>query len=217
MLLYNGQGHVELIDHMGSDISVVKAARVSIGKGSKGEEADAKLIRFLMRERHTSPFEHCLLTYSFKVPLFVARQHMRHRTWSFNEISRRYTSEDLAFWSPEKFRAQATRNLQCSNGFIADHDVTMATAAFEQAVEKAVKAYYALLDMGICREQARAVLPQGMMTRYYGTVNLHNLMHFLGLRRGSHAQPEIRVMAEACLELARPLFPVSIEAWEGKS
>ncbi len=211
--LYGGVGYAQLVNAMGDDKSVVNAARVSIGGEATDRERDAKLIRFLAKHKHTSPFEHVVFSFRVRVPLFVARQHMRHRTQSYNEISRRYTAEDMAFWTPDAFRAQASKNLQCSDGFISDRDVEMVAKAWEDSVASSLRAYNVLLEMGVAREQARGVLPQSMMTSYYCTVNMLNLFKFLHLRLDEHAQPEIQELARAMRDLARETAPDSFGAW----
>ncbi len=219
-------GSVEYIDHMGSDLSVVNAARVSFGvEKDKLDEKDTKLINYLMQHNHTSPFEHCVVTMRFTVPLFIRSQHHRHRTWAYNEISRRYTSVDMKFYSPPAFRTQHKSNRQASNNELIDPTLNSSYIAigFEDASKavamhnnRSLGLYNALIDAGVCREQARGVLPQNLYTEYYGSVNLHNLFKFIGLRSHDGAQWEIQQVAKACLSIALKHFPVATEAYMKK-
>ena len=219
-------GSVEYIDHMGSDLSVVNAARVSFGvEKDKLDEKDTKLINYLMEHNHTSPFEHCVVTMRFTVPLFIRSQHHRHRTWAYNEISRRYTSVDMKFYSPPAFRTQHKSNRQASNNELIDPTLNSSYIAigFEDASKavamhnnRSLGLYNALIDAGVCREQARGVLPQNLYTEYYGSVNLHNLFKFIGLRSHDGAQWEIQQVAKACLNIALKHFPVATEAYMKK-
>ena len=221
-------GTVEYVDHMGSDLTVVNSARVSFGKHKeKLDEKDKKLIQYLVNHKHTSTFEHNLITYRFVVPLFVRSQHHRHRTWSYNEISRRYTDADLRFYEAEKFRTQHKSNRQASNLDSIDPDIEVRVGQGETSgfyygpASKAIKAYHkdalrlfdCLLEAGVCREQARGVLPQNLYTEYYGTTNLNNLLKFVELRTHEGAQWEIQKVAEACLNIAENIFPESVSAW----
>jgi len=214
-------GSVEYVQHMGDDLTIVNAARVSFGKQKEVIDAkDKKLIKYLIQNRHTSTLEHNIVTFRFKVPLFVRGQHHRHRTWSYNEISRRYTAENLEFFEPLTFRTQHKSNRQASNDeeqinpFIGDVKPSLVPAkgitacnAVRQHHANSLKLYHDLLTAGVCREQARGVLPQNLYTEYYGTCNLNNLVKFLDLRLDSHAQWEIRKVAEACRDIAKELWP----------
>ena len=160
-------GSVEYISHMGSDLSVVNAARVSFGAEKDSlDEKDEKLINYLMQHNHTSPFEHCAVTMRFNVPLFIRSQHHRHRTWAYNEISRRYTSVDMKFYSPSAFRTQHKSNRQASNNElvdpIVDTGISTASAAVSAHNRASLYLYNSLIESGICREQARGVLPQNL-------------------------------------------------------
>ena len=225
--LYEDQiGSVEYVQHMGDDLTIVNAARVSFGK-HKGEldEKDKRLIRYLIRHRHTSTLEHNIVTFRFCVPLFVRSQHMRHRTWSYNEISRRYTDVGLRFYETEKLRTQHKSNRQASN----EDDIINpgidyqfpgsavpgkkpASDLIKKHHEDSLKLFDQLIDAGVCREQARGVLPQNLYTEYYGTCNLNNLIKFVNLRIHEGAQQEIRVVAEACKKIATDLWPVAMES-----
>ena len=214
-------GRVDLIEHMGSDLTIVNSARVSFGKHKeKIDEKDKKLVDYLVKHRHTSTFEHNVVTLRFLVPLFVRSQHHRHRTWAYNEISRRYTDVDIRFYEPETFRTQHKSNRQASNvNDLADPIVTRNLLC--QSASKSVKEFHReclafynnLIDAGLCREQARGVLPQNMYTEYYGTVNLNNLLKFIDLRTHEGAQWEIQKVAEACLEIAEGLWPIAAGAY----
>jgi len=215
-------GAVEYISHMGTDLSVVNAARVSFGAGKeKVDEKDIKLINYLMRHNHSSPFEHCVLTFKFTVPLFIRSQHHRHRTWAYNEISRRYTSVDMKFYEPSEFRTQHKSNRQASNAEdMINPDMSKGMASGVTA-SRMVKDHHAqslflytrLVEEGVCREQARGVLPQNLYTQYYGTANLHNLLKFVSLRVHEGAQWEIQEVAKACLSIAKEYFPHSVESF----
>lgn len=220
-LYEDGIGRVQYIDHMGDDKRVVNAARVSFGVQKKElDERDEKLINYLVEHKHTSTLEHCIITFKFVVPLFVRSQHHRHRTWSYNEISRRYTDYNIQFYEPEAFRTQHKSNRQASN---ADdlinpqvRDIFLHRPAADLVVDhhkKSLKLYNKLMDAGVCREQARGVLPQNMYTEYYGSCNLNNLFKFIDLRTHDGAQWEIQKVAEACLEIAEELYPMTFAAW----
>ena len=219
-------GCVELVDHLGSDLSVVNSARVSFGVHKELlEEKDEKLIKYLIKHRHTSTLEHCVITFRFKVPIFIRSQHHRHRTWSYNEISRRYTDVGLEFYEPKEFRTQHESNRQASNeNELTDPLVVYGSDSWgwsgyaSEMVKKhhksCVEFYNALLRSGICREQARGVLPQNMYTEYYGTVNLNNLFKFIDLRSHEGAQWEIQRVAEACLKVIKDLYPITVRAYQ---
>lgn len=206
-LVLGGQGWVGLIDRMGSEVSIVNAARVSFGKQKDTmEERDVGLLRYLVENRHTSPLEHVCFTFIVHCPLFVRSQWHRHRMWSYNEISRRYTSIDVEFYVPTEIREQAETNRQASVAPITlDQDACRKLISEQNRA--AFEVYERLLAMGVCREQARGVLPQNMMTTFWGTVDLHNLISFLELRDSEHAQWEIRQYAAAIKELVRPYLP----------
>lgn len=217
----DGIGKVSYVKHMGNDLDVVNAARVSFGiNHQKLTPEDEKLINYLVRERHTSPFEHSAITFLFKVPMFVRSQHHRHRTWSYNEISRRYTAENIQFYIPQGgFRTQHSSNRQASNlnevidPFIIEQEEN-SLRVYENFCNDALRNYEAMLKIGICREQARGLLPQTTYTTYYGTVNLSNLLKFIDLRTHQGAQWEIQRVAEACKEIASQIWPVSFKAFE---
>lgn len=187
-----------------ADFIPVSAARVSHGnEDNTGQdpERDLKLMQYLAAHKHFSPFEHQSATFLIEAPLFVAREWMRHRTQAFNEISMRYTSDPAdTYWIPDTWRKQATKNKQSSAGAIEGYIETEATHGvdrlpedlYKDAVEFAVETYNRFVAGGMAREQARAVLPVGMVTRFYATANLRNWAHWYGLRSGEGAQQEIR-------------------------
>lgn len=205
---------IELVRVSGSDVDVVNAARVSYGKFvNQISERDIGLINFLMEHSHTSPFEHNQLSFRVKCPLFVARQWMRHRINSYNEISYRYVKAPLEFYIPPKWRSQDTKNKQASVGSFDDAQLT---TAYKEAIDKSVQVYEQLLQAGIGREIARGVLPSCTYTQFIFTCNLLSLMNFLRLRLSSGAQYEIRRYAQAMFTLALPHFPISLGAWKQK-
>tara|TARA_A200000159_G_scaffold164643_1_gene195227 strand:- start:2310 stop:3020 length:711 start_codon:yes stop_codon:yes gene_type:complete len=219
-------GAVEYVKHSGNDLTVVNAARVSFGAEKKElDDKDTKLINYLMSHGHTSPFEHCNITFRFVVPLFIRSQHHRHRTWSYNEISRRYTSVDMQFYEPESFRTQHKSNRQASNDELINPDTNhfsntpipvqpyLASDAVKDHHAKSIRLYNTLLEKGVCREQARGVLSQNLYTQYYGTTDLHNLLKFVSLRVHEGAQWEIQQVAKACLEITESFFPHSVGAY----
>lgn len=204
-------GYVELLDHMGSDEDVVDAARISYDR--RGKVKDRTLIRYLLRNRHTSPFEMAVLKFELKMPIFVARQWVRHRTASLNEVSARYTQLPNEMFVPEVFAMQSTENNQ-GRGDVADFDVD---AFFKVGVgelhEKAYDLYEQMLKDGIAREIARGVLPFNIYTKFVWRMDLHNLMHFLDLRLDPHAQQEIRDFAEPIERMIKAKFPLCHEAF----
>ncbi len=205
-------GSVELIDHMGDDKRAVDAARVSFMRDDTDKELtekDKRLIKFLTAHKHTSPFEHMVATFRLTVPLFVRSQIMRHRTFSYNEVSRRYTSENIQTWTPEKLRRQSTNNLQCSEGEL---DNQGALEMLRLSLVESVGTYEELIKGGVSREMARAVLPQATYTTFFMTGNLHNWVKFLKLRNDEHAQPETRDAAHAIEEMLLELFPVTMQS-----
>lgn len=217
----DGIGSVSYVQHMGSDLTVVNSARVSFGvEKTELDDRDKKLINYLIKHRHTSTLEHNSVTFKFVVPMFVRSQHHRHRTWSYNEISRRYTDKDLQFYLPKSFRTQHKSNRQASNAEELIDPQVYPTLSLMRASEllqartmDCLDTFNNLLDAGVCREQARMVLPQNLYTEYYGTVNLNNLLKFIDLRTHEGAQWEIQKVAEACLDIATDLWPVSVESY----
>ena len=209
-------GFVTLVDVMGDDAAVVQAARVSYGEGTKSVSDDRGLIRYLMRHRHSTPFEMAELKFLFRVPMDTWRQQIRHRTASVNEYSTRYSvAIDAAqTTAPDAWRTQATSNRQGSDGFLPADVGGAMTAAEAELQAKARAVYDARLAAGVAREQARKDLPLSTYTEAYWKVDLHNLLHFLALRMDSHAQREIREYATAVGEkIVAPLFPLTWEAF----
>lgn len=209
-------GHVRLVESMGSDLSVVRSARISYDaewRSGEDEGKDAKLINYLVKNRHTSPFESVNFTFDVKAPIFVFRQWHRHRTWSFNEISARYAELPEEFYVPDPadITTQATSNKQMRSDEPHEFAGAMAQIIRQSSIES-FQNYRALITNGCPRELARSVLPVGTYSHMFATVDLHNLMHFLKLRLHPHAQKEIRVYAEAMLQLIEPIVPVCVAA-----
>lgn len=200
-------GYVKLLDVMGSDQDIVDAARISYDR--QGDVKDRALIRYLMRHRHTSPFEMGVLKFEVKMPIFVARQWVRHRTASMNEVSARYTELPNEMFIPEVFSVQSTDNKQgrgVDEG--ADYDYEVA-----QLHDTAYSLYERMLSEGVSREIARGVLPLNIYTKFVWKMDLHNLMHFLNLRLDPHAQKEIRDYAQVIEDMVAINFPISHEAF----
>jgi len=210
-------GFVRLVDYLGSDARIVQSARVSYGEGTKTFREDKGLIDYLLRNQHTSPFEQVSLTFHCKMPIFVARQWVRHRMAKLNEISGRYSVMKDEFYLPddEAISFQSTDNKQ---GRSADEVPAEVKAKVRELLEKgqrqAFVEYEALLEEGVARELARINLPLSLYTEWYWTMDLHNLFHFLALRLDAHAQLEIRKYAEVILDLTRAVAPVAVEAFE---
>lgn len=213
-------GFVRLIDYMGGDESIVQAARVSYGKGTKTVNEDRGLIRYLMRHQHTTPFEMVELKFHVKLPIFVARQWIRHRTANVNEYSGRYSVMKDEFYVPEDdaIHYQSKGNRQ---GRAKDEVPAALRERVLEILTKAQRETYAeyeqMLDNDIARELARVHLPLSLYTEWYWKIDLHNLFHFLTLRLDPHAQHEIRVYAEAMAEITRKVAPIAWEAFEDYS
>lgn len=208
-------GFVRLVDHMGDDLSIVQAARVSYdAEWRTGEDAgkDEKLIAYLMRNNHTSPFEMVEFKFEVKAPIFVFRQWHRHRTWSFNEISGRYAELPEEYYVPEvgHIGIQSAHNKQMRD-FVENDAAPQAVKVMELANSLAFSDYHYLLNLGVPRELARSILPVATYSHMFAKVDLHNLFHFLRLRLHSHAQYETRVYAEAMLQLIEPIVPVAVK------
>ena len=214
------KAQVDYIEHMGSDLTIVNAARVSFGAHrDELNDKDIKLIKYLISHKHTSTLEHNIVTFRFKVPLFIRSQHHRHRTWSFNEISRRYTEENLEFYEPSSFRTQHKSNRQASNvenqiDPVITFDGIQASQAIRAHHKNSLLLFDQLVEAGVCREQARGVLPQNLYTTYYGTIDLNNLLKFLELRTHDGAQWEIQEVARACGRIATQLWPETMKAYQ---
>ena len=206
------KGFVKLIEFMGGDRRAVDSARVSFGSVSKGELQDKKLIEYLLANAHLSPFEHSVFQFHIKCPIFVARQWMRHRIASYNEISARYTEVSDEFYYPEAFRVQDKINRQGSvrSGAL---DQGKMLAAYDRAIKASYAAYQELLEAGAAKEMARMVLPVAQYTQFYWSINARSLLNFIELRADSHAQYEIRQYADAIQEIFREKMPWTWEAY----
>lgn len=208
--------YVQLVDFMpreNLDQSIVDAARVSTGSSKRTPEADKKLLRYLMRHYHTSPFEMVEFKFKIKMPIYLARQHMRHRTASINEISGRYSKLPEDFGMFDEYNYQSPMNHQGGGDRLREVDETAAFDKQYHLCKKAFDVYDELIDMGVAKEQARAHLPLNTYTTFIWKVNLHNLLHYIELRIDPHAQREIREYAQVILDLVEPLVPWTIEAW----
>jgi thymidylate synthase (FAD) len=211
------KGFVRLVDYLGSDSRIVQSARVSYGEGTKSFRQDRGLIAYLMRNDHTSPFEQVNFTFHIKMPIFVARQWIRHRTARVNEISGRYSvmANEAYIPDPDQVSMQSADNKQGRSDEPVDPKVTKRVRELlESDQRRAFETYHELLDMGIARELARIDLPLSLYTQWYWQMDLHNLLHFLKLRLDSHAQYEIRVYAEVILSMVRAVCPMACEAFE---
>jgi thymidylate synthase (FAD) len=220
-------GFVRVIDYMGDDAAIVQAARVSYGRGTRRVSEDAGLIRYLMRHRHSTPFEMCEIKYHVKLPIFVARQWIRHRTANVNEYSARYSILDREFYlpAPEHLAAQSAVNRQ-GRGEVLSGDA--AARVLDLLRDDAARSYDHYVEMlnedaqgaprdperpGLARELARMNLTLNTYTQWYWKIDLHNLLHFLSLRADAHAQYEIRVYAEAMLETVKAWVPIASQAF----
>lgn len=220
----------EYVQHWGDDLIVANSARVSFDKQSDWDlvpvadegpdvwervlsDRDKKLVHFLAREGHTSTFEHMGATLRLKVPIFIARQIQRHRTFSYNEVSRRYVDDEPEFFYPDKWRGRADNVKQGSS----EEEIVDAHAVYTVVVSKALDGYDEMLRLGVAPEMARMILPQNMYTSFYMSGNLRAWSHFLSLRLDAHAQKEVRDVAEMVESILMPLFPVSMEALRAHS
>lgn len=211
-------GFIRLVDNMGSDLSVVRAARVSYDaawRAGENEKSDTKLINYLWRNKHSTPFEAVTFTFEVKAPIFVFRQWHRHRTWSFNELSARYKELPEEFYVPdgEHVGVQTTTNKQGREISSREH-IREELEQFKSSCQQAHGTYQKLLEAGWPRELARSVLPVNTYSHMFATVNLLNLLKFITLRADSHAQYEIRVYADTLKELITPVVPVCMKAFE---
>lgn len=220
-------GFVGLVDHMGSDNAIVQAARVSYGNGTKSVREDRGLIRYLVRHKHTSPLEMCEVKLHLKLPIFVMRQLVRHRTSSLNEYSARYSvlTDEMYIPDLENIKPQSTTNKQGRDGGLNEQDALQAQKLIREATETSYNVYQQLLgeggewseefpEEGVAREISRTVMPVAGYTELYWKQNLHNLFHMIKLREDSHAQWEIQEFARAIYGLVQPLFPAACEAFE---
>ena len=210
-------GFVRLVDYMGGDARIVQSARVSYGDGTKTVREDAALIDYLLRHQHTSPFEQVVLTFHVKMPIFVARQWIRHRTARVNEISGRYSIMRDEFYLPADMDVakQSTDNKQGRSTEPVTHQYAAEVQEkLEKGQEQAYADYSALVDTGLARELARVNLPLSLYTEMYWQIDLHNLFHFLKLRLDGHAQKEIRDYAEVILEITKAVAPLATSSFE---
>jgi thymidylate synthase (FAD) len=211
------KGFVRMVDYMGGDERIVQSARVSYGAGTKTVREDRGLIHYLMRNWHTSPFEQVQLTFHTKMPIFIARQWVRHRTARLNEISGRYSVMKDEFYVPDpaQIRFQSKNNKQGRSDETLDFDEAMAVIQqFEEEQKAIYRNYESLLEKNVARELARVNLPLSLYTEWYWQIDLHNLFHFIRLRLDPHAQYEIRVFAEALAQCAKAVAPLAYEAFE---
>jgi thymidylate synthase (FAD) len=221
-------GFIRVIDYMGTDSAIVQAARVSYGKGTKKVSEDAGLIRYLLRHRHTTPFEMCELKLHIKLPIFVARQWIRHRTANVNEYSGRYSIMDREFYvpAPEHLAAQSVSNRQGRGDVLEGEEAARVLEILKEDSKRAYQHYEEMMNcteegvvldegkQGLARELARMNLPVNFYTQWYWKIDLHNLMHFIALRADPHAQYEIRVYAEAMLDILKRWVPTTAQAFQ---
>ena len=213
-------GFVRVIDYMGDDAAICQAARVSYGKGTKSVQNDAGLIRYLMRHWHSTPFEMCEIKLHVKLPVFVARQWIRHRTANVNEYSARYSILDREFYipAPDQLAAQSAVNNQGRGAALSGEEAARVLDILKSDANRCYDDYEAMIttegQQGLARELARMNLPMNIYTQWYWKVDLHNLFHFLRLRADSHAQYEIRVYAEAIARVVADWVPAAFGAFE---
>ncbi|MFO1105261.1 MAG: FAD-dependent thymidylate synthase [Amaricoccus sp.] len=213
-------GFVRVIDYMGDDAAIVQAARVSYGQGTRATRDDAGLIRYLMRHWHSTPFEMCEIKLHVKLPVFVARQWIRHRTANVNEYSARYSILDREFYTPrpDHLAAQSTANHQGRGEVLSPDEAARVLALLRDDATRSYDHYEAMLSQdgqqGLARELARMTLPASIYTQWYWKTDLHNLFHFLRLRADAHAQYEIRAYAEAICGLVQAWVPAAWDAFE---
>ena len=221
-------GFIRVIDYMGDDSSIVQSARVSYGKGTKKISNDKGLIKYLMRHRHSTPFEMCEIKFHIKLPIFIARQWIRHRTANVNEYSARYSILDKEFYIPsaENLAAQSASNNQGRGDALTDDEASNVIQILKKDAEQTYSNYETLLNessegniideskSGIARELARMNLTLNTYTQWYWKIDLNNLLHFLALRADDHAQYEIRVYADAMLDIVKKWVPLTYEAFE---
>lgn len=211
-------GFIRIVDYMGVDQSIIDAARVSYSRGTVRAREDQALLHYLMRHRHTTPFEMCEIKFHVKLPIFVARQWIRHRMANVNEVSARYSVLDKEFYipAPENMAAQSTTNRQGRGDVLEGNRLTDTTNLLRAASDAAYSTYELLLDedgLGLARELARMSLTLNTYTQWYWKTDLHNLFNFLTLRADSHAQYEIRVYAEKMLEITQAWVPMAYNAF----
>ncbi|WP_395878080.1 FAD-dependent thymidylate synthase [Ehrlichia muris] len=209
------KGFVRLVDYMGSDESVVQAARISYGRGTKSVSQDAALINYLMRHSHTTPFEMCEIKFHIKLPIFVARQWVRHRTANVNEYSARYSVLDHEFYIPEydQIAKQSEDNAQGRGSNLSDEDAKYVADLLVHDSNMVYETYNKFLEKGVSREIARVNLTLNYYTEWYWKIDLHNLLHFLKLRSEANAQYEIRLYAKTMLDIVKKWVPLTYTAF----
>ena len=210
------KGFVRLVDSMGGDDAIVQAARVSYGQGTSKVSQDRGLIRYLMRHRHTTPFEMVEFKFHCKMPIFVARQWVRHRTANINEYSLRYSEarDEFYYPEPENIQFQSSLNKQGRSGEVPPELKQKVLDYFKENSERSFALYQELNKAGVARELARSLLPVNIYTEWYWKNDLHNLLHFIGLRSDSHAQYEIRVFSDAMAHYVKEKAPFAWEAYQ---
>jgi len=210
------KGFVRLVDSMGGDDAIVQSARVSYGKGTSKVSQDRGLIRYLMRHRHTTPFEMVEFKFHCKMPIFVARQWVRHRTANINEYSLRYSEarDEFYFPDPDHIEFQSALNKQGRMGEVGEDLKKKVQAYFKEISDRSFEIYCELNEAGVARELARAILPVNLYTEWYWKNDLHNLLHFIGLRSDGHAQYEIRVFSDAMATYVKQVAPFAWEAYQ---
>ena len=210
------KGFVRLVDSMGGDDAIVQSARVSYGKGTSKVSQDRGLIRYLMRHRHTTPFEMVEFKFHCKMPIFVARQWVRHRTANINEYSLRYSEarDEFYYPDPDNIEFQSALNKQGRMGEVDSELKQKVQRYFKEISERSFEIYCELNEAGVARELARAVLPVNLYTEWYWKNDLHNLLHFIGLRSDGHAQYEIRVFSDAMASFVKEVAPFAWEAYQ---
>ena len=210
------KGFVRLVDSMGGDDAIVQSARVSYGKGTSKVSQDRGLIRYLMRHRHTTPFEMVEFKFHCKMPIFVARQWVRHRTANINEYSLRYSEARDEFYLPESdnIEFQSSINKQGRMGKVDEELKKKVQNYFKEISDRSFEIYCELNEAGVARELARAILPVNLYTEWYWKNDLHNLLHFIGLRSDGHAQYEIRVFSDAMASFVKKVAPFAWEAYQ---
>lgn len=218
------KGYVRYIDHSGSDQRILESARISYKSSSKGEEKDKKLLNYLYKNFHHTPFEMCNITFNIKLPIFVMRQLVRHRTGKINEVSARYTELKDDFYIPKKWRKQDTKNKQ---GSVVDessktslvwaeevYDDEKSIVKFEDICNEIYGTYCSMIKGGISREMARMILPTNIYTEIYWNMDLRNLLNFIRLREDAHAQYEIQEYAKAIKKILQELYPWTMQVYE---
>ena len=210
------KGFVRLVDSMGGDDAIVQAARVSYGQGTSKVSQDRGLIRYLMRHRHTTPFEMVEFKFHCKMPIFVARQWVRHRTANINEYSLRYSEarDEFYYPEPENIQFQSALNKQGRSGEVPPELKQKVLEYFKENSERSFALYQELNEAGVARELARSLLPVNIYTEWYWKNDLHNLLHFIGLRSDGHAQYEIRVFSDAMAHYVKEKAPFAWEAYQ---